>query len=156
MELLKGYDSPEKAYLVNDYPYGFRLRCSIRYWIESDPKKGSRFCSQTNNPKKEGLVWNKPKKSTYAEFGAVMFIDNGRVGWDGLSRYDKLDRMISFKETYGDAIPEIVRPVLDEIIEGKKRYEELKAEGKTWQEAGRIAALEMATKKMGIVLEKGA
>ncbi len=62
---LLGHTSEETAYLVNDYPYGFRLRCQIRYWMEYDKKRGFRFCSQTTNPKREGTHWNKPKKSTY-------------------------------------------------------------------------------------------
>ena len=36
---LYGHTSPETAYLVADYPYSFKLRCRIRYWIESDPKR---------------------------------------------------------------------------------------------------------------------
>jgi hypothetical protein len=28
MTILTGHTSPEIAYLINDYPYGFRLRCS--------------------------------------------------------------------------------------------------------------------------------
>lgn len=69
--LLLGHTSPETAYVVEDYPYGFRLRCKIRYWIETaqkGAKKGQqRFMSQTTNPKKIGMgeVWNKPKASTY-------------------------------------------------------------------------------------------
>jgi hypothetical protein len=38
MQILKGHISQETAYLVDDYPYGFRLRCKIRYWLEYQPK----------------------------------------------------------------------------------------------------------------------
>jgi len=38
--------------LVEDYPYGFRLRCKIRFWLEYAPKRGFRFVSQTTNPKR--------------------------------------------------------------------------------------------------------
>jgi hypothetical protein len=51
--------SPETAYLVSDYPYGFRLRCKIRYWLEHHPKRGTRFVSQTTNPNAAGEVWNR-------------------------------------------------------------------------------------------------
>jgi hypothetical protein len=61
MQLLSGHTSPETAYVVNDYPYGYTLRCTIRYWLEYQPKKGFRLWSQTSNPKRPGLVWNKPK-----------------------------------------------------------------------------------------------
>lgn len=48
---LGGHVDEASAYVVNDYPYGFRLRCKIRYWLEHSLKKGTRFCSQTTNPK---------------------------------------------------------------------------------------------------------
>ena len=95
MKYLHGHTSEETAYLVDDYPYGFRLRCKIRYWIETT-KNGQRFCSQTTNPKRPGTVWNKPKKSTYC---ALMVLtqdeSNGHIsstgvhkGWDG---WDKVE-----------------------------------------------------------------
>ena len=35
MQILPGiHISPETAYVIDDYPYGFRLRCRIRYWLE--------------------------------------------------------------------------------------------------------------------------
>lgn len=61
---LKGHTSPETAYVVADYPYGFKLRTSIRYWVEYKKGFGQRFCSQTLNPK-TGL-YNKPKCGAYA------------------------------------------------------------------------------------------
>ena len=95
MEILKGHTSPETAYLVRDYPYGYTLRCQIRYWLEHKPGKGVRFVSQTTNPKRPGIVWNGEKwvgdvpdikpDSPPGEFGP--FIMNaegvGRLG-DGL------------------------------------------------------------------------
>ena len=89
MKLLSGHISPETAYVVEDYPYGFRLRCKIRYWIEFKPKKGFRFLSQTTNPKRPGEVWNKPKASTYSMFGGAMYLDEstGYVQFAGLNEY---------------------------------------------------------------------
>jgi hypothetical protein len=87
--LLHGHTDAESAYLVPDYPFGFRLRCQIRYWIETatkGAKKGElRFVSQTTNPKVEGTVWNKPKASTYYSL-AVMYLDeNEHVKHAGIS-----------------------------------------------------------------------
>ena len=48
---------------INDYPYGFKLRCTMFDYIEFDAKKGYRHCTQTINPKNDRL--NNPKKSTY-------------------------------------------------------------------------------------------
>jgi hypothetical protein len=76
MQILSGHVSPESAYVVDDYPYGFRLRCKIRYWLEYAPRKGFRFVSQTTNPKAAGEVWNKPKASTYASIAGAMFLDD--------------------------------------------------------------------------------
>jgi hypothetical protein len=84
--ILKGHTTPETAYVIADYPYGYRLRCTIRYWLEHAPGKGFRFWSQTTNPKKPGTVWNKPKASTYCKFGGCMFMDeNNHVQWAGLA-----------------------------------------------------------------------
>lgn len=49
---------------VSDYPYGFRLRCTLFDYVEFNPKKGYRYCTQTTNPK-AGHKLNKPKMSTY-------------------------------------------------------------------------------------------
>lgn len=69
-QLLTGHTTPETAFVVADYPYGFRLRCKIRYWLEYKPGKGHRLWSQTTNPKRAGEVWNKAKASTFQRFGA--------------------------------------------------------------------------------------
>lgn len=80
---LYGYTSEEKSYLVPDYPYGFRKRTQIRYWLEQS-KKGQRFVSQTLDPDRQR--WNKPKASTYTESPAVMYLDEkGHVAWDQFS-----------------------------------------------------------------------
>lgn len=96
---LPGHTSPETAYVVDDYPYGFRLRCKIRYWIEKGSgAKGFRFCSQTTNPKIEGHeVWNAPKKSTFVRFAAGMYLDKeGHVSWGGVSEYGKAADALAF------------------------------------------------------------
>lgn len=93
---LYGHTSPETAYLVQDYPYGFTLRCQIRYWIERKPSKGFRFGSQTTNPKR-GNVWNKPKYSTYVEYAAAMYLDdNGHVQWRGVGVYSDPEKTADF------------------------------------------------------------
>ena len=56
------HTTPETAYTIDGYPYGFFLKTQKRYWIETN-KKGDRINSQTKNPKTQ--QWNKPKRSTY-------------------------------------------------------------------------------------------
>lgn len=85
--LIKGAYSPALAVAVSDYPYG-RLRCIMRYWLEYKPKNGTRLVSQTNNPKRPGVVWNKPHAGTYTDGIVVLFTnDEGHVKQSGFSSH---------------------------------------------------------------------
>ena len=98
-EFLFGHTSPETAYVVDDYPYGFRERTQIRYWIESAPKRGDRFVSQTKNPKTG--YWNAPKPSTYAPIGVITKNpENGHISWVEISPYDS-DKAEAFVKQIG-------------------------------------------------------
>lgn len=109
MKVLTGHVSPETAYLVDDYPYGFRLRCRMRYWLEYKPGHGVRLMSQTTNPKR-GDVWNKPKASTYGRFGGAMYLDaEGHVAWTALSEYADGAEATKWMETYGAGLPDAAR-----------------------------------------------
>ena len=122
--LLSGHVSPETAYVVADYPYGFRLRCQIRYWLEVHPKHGTRLMTQTSNPRVSGLVWNKPKASTYARFaGAIYLDDNGHVQWTGLHEYKDTEATVAWRDTYGAAVPEATRDLMDKWVRAKLTYE---------------------------------
>ena len=68
---LYGHNSFDSGYVVTNYPWGFRLKTSRRYWIETT-KNGDRFCYATLNPKTD--QWCKPKKSTY-DAVMVMYLD---------------------------------------------------------------------------------
>ena len=99
---LTGHTSPQTAYVVEDYPYGFRLRTTIRYWLETKPSHGQRFVSQTLNPRTGR--WNKPKASTYAPV-AVMFVNaDGHVKWDGLSAYSEEEKIAEYERIHADAL----------------------------------------------------
>jgi len=101
--VLSGHTSQETAYLVEDYPYGFRLRCQIRFWIETN-KNGSRVVSQTSNPKKPGLVWNKPKASTYTPLRVLFIDENGHVVNEALSFYADSAKIAAFEAAFGEAL----------------------------------------------------
>lgn len=108
MTPLYNHTSMETAYLVDDYPYGRKVRCRIRYWIESHPKKGFRFCSQTEHPFK--LIWNAPKKSTYIEFAACMFLDEkGYVQWHGVGQYSEAEKVLAFVKDFRGADLSLLR-----------------------------------------------
>lgn len=119
--VLTGHVSAETAYVVDDYPYGFRLRCKIRYWLEFKPGKGMRFVSQTTNPKRPGEVWNKPKASTYAALGEVLIVneDNGHVGSVALGYYADVETCVSFRTNYGHALPVAALVELDRWIKAR-------------------------------------
>ena len=155
---LYGHTSEATAYLVADYPYGFRERTQIRYWLEEKPKKGWRFVSQTMNPKTQR--WNKPKASTYLEWGAAMYLDeNGHVHWDGVGAYSDDQKILAFVRTFPGAKMTELRKVvpakqrfLKEMIEGKRFWtindvkkplteadiERLQGELAVWEEIGAL------------------
>lgn len=125
MQTIKGHTSPETAYVVDDYPYGFRLRCKIRYWLEYKAKHGFRLMSQTTNPKRPGEIWNKPKGSTYCSF-AVMTLneDNGHVSWNGLNvAYSSAAECKAWADKFGEALDESPRAQLNAIIKAKEVYD---------------------------------
>ncbi len=97
-QFLFGHDE-QNPIIINDYPYGFKLRTSIKYWIETTPKKGDRFCSQTLNPKNGR--WNALKKSTYSEIGIMFKNELGHIKWAGVSLYTDRDKIVSFIENIG-------------------------------------------------------
>lgn len=123
MQILSGHTSPETAYLVADYPYGFTLRCKIRYWLEYDKRRGFRLVSQTSNPKRDN-TWNKPKASTYCRFGGCMYLDgNGHVQWSGLSEYCSGAEAAAWRDTYGAGLPEVGRDLLERWTAAKLAYD---------------------------------
>lgn len=101
---LVGHVSPETAYVVDNYPYGFRLRTQIRYWIETT-KNGQRFVSQTMNPKTG--AWNKPKASTYDDI-KVLTLDesNGHIHSDSLRYNDDDAKIEAYAERHAEALTE--------------------------------------------------
>jgi hypothetical protein len=124
MKFLKGHTSPETAFVVKDYSYGFRLRCKIRYWIETDMKKGSRLCYQTIDTRRQGEVWNKPKCSTYARFGGAMYLDEkDRVVWSGLTQYSDSTEIREWIEVYGEGMNEDVAKLAKMWLAAKELYE---------------------------------
>jgi hypothetical protein len=130
MKLLYNHTSPETAYEVSDYPYGFRLRCKIRYWLEFKPKVGTRLVSQTTNPKRPGTVWNKPKASTYARFGGAMYLDDvGHVQWAALGEYSTGAEAQAWKDKYGAAVPQVGLGTLNAWVAAKAAYDAARTPG---------------------------
>jgi len=125
---LYGHTSEATAYVVPNYPYGFHERTQIRYWLEYKPKKGWRFVSQTLNPKTDR--WNKPKASTYADWGGAMYLDaDGHVQWTAVGPYTDVQQFLAFVETFpGADMRELKKVVpakqrfLEDLISGKRFF----------------------------------
>lgn len=142
MKILTGHISPETAYVVDDYPYGFRLRCKIRYWLEYQPRKGVRMFSQTSNPKCPTLTWNKPKASTYSRFGGAMYLDEqDHVQWSGMHEYMSASECQSWLETYHDGIPPDCLSISEAWLKAKTTYEQKKSEGNSMAHSAAFAAI---------------
>lgn len=87
--VLHGYTSMATAHLTEDYPYGRRLRCQRREWLEYKPRQGYRLVTQTTDPKRPCEHWNAPKASTYCDWAVMTQDPNpgptfGHIGWTGL------------------------------------------------------------------------
>jgi len=112
MKPLYNHTSEETAYLIADYPYGFRLRCQMKVWLEHKPSKGWRMVTRTSNPKRPG-TWNAPKMSTYRELGGNLFLDNeGHIQWDGVSVYDGLEKLQAFAERFPESDLKLVNAMI--------------------------------------------
>ena len=123
-KVLEGHISPETAYFVTSYPYGRKLRCNIRYWIEYKAGYGCRCLSQTTNPK-AGNRWNKPHAGTYSRFGAAMYLDEiDHVQFAGLSEYSDGKEARAFVEQFARGVPEgEAREVMFKWLAAKEAYE---------------------------------
>ncbi len=151
VQVLSGHVSPETAYTVEDYPYGFRLRCRIRYWLEYKKGTGVRLVSQTTNPKRGG-AWNKPKASTYGRFGGAMFLDEqGYVQWSALTEYTTGAEAQRWMDTYAAGLPPDAREAAEVWRAAKVAFDAAREGGASMPEAAkaahvaRIAVVQKAT-----------
>jgi hypothetical protein len=111
---LYGHTSPETAYEVEDYPWGFRLRTKIRYWIESKINYGQRFCSQTVNPKTGR--WCAPRMDTYSEIEVLYLNEDDHVRRDILIKSSSLIDIENFKKIHLDNLDQFQKNQLINMI----------------------------------------
>lgn len=129
VETLSGHTSEDTAFVVEDYPYGFRLRTQIRYWIETKKGHGQRFVSQTLNPKTG--KWNKPKAGTY---GVLIVMtrnpENGHIHTAGLSSggWSKEEDIQAFETKHAAAIGDYERAAIKYIRASNKANDMIKVE----------------------------
>lgn len=115
---LHGHTSEETAYVVDDYPYGFRLRTQIRYWIETSARHGDRLVSQTLNPKTDR--WNKPKKSTYALVGCMYLDEDSHVTWSGIGWYTSDEETARFLAVMSGHLSDAQKKQAAVLLAGQK------------------------------------
>ena len=119
---LYGHTSEETAYIIADYPYGFKLRCTMKVWLEYREGKGFRMVTRTSNPKKPGM-WNKEKASTYARIGACLYLDdNGHVCQSAVSEYSSIEEIKAFIASF----PGADMSQVNWFIKAKERYQAAK------------------------------
>jgi hypothetical protein len=130
---LIGHTSAETAFIQPDYPYGRRLRCQRRVWVETNKRYGMRLMTQTSNPKRAGGVWNKPDNRTYCDIVALWVDDKGFVATDNLVNigfYD-LEKLKAWGERNQALIDadENVRVKFTTALARRETYEAAKAAG---------------------------
>ena len=80
-DLIYNKDSADNAVVVEDYPWGHKLRTKRKYWIETT-KRGDRLCYQTLNPKTG--EWCAVKKSTYSGIEVLYENQDGHIKTIGM------------------------------------------------------------------------
>ncbi len=120
-KVLEEQPTEEKPYYVRDYPYGFRLRTEIRYWIETT-KRGQRFISQTLNPKTN--LWNNPKKSTYDNIMLIGLNKKEHINYVSLRMYST-EEAESFFTKYNQFLSEHQHKEYKAIIGMLKVYDKV-------------------------------
>jgi len=77
-------NSFDNALMVENYPWGFRLKTKRKYWIETNKTQGDRLCFCTLNPKTD--KWCAVKKSTYGAVYVLYFDENQHIKSLGVSK----------------------------------------------------------------------
>lgn len=94
---LYNHTSEETAYVVKDYPWGFRMRTEQRAWIESN-KNGDRFIVQTKDPRSG--KWCAQKKSTYAPLKVLYLDEQGHLQYFFLKHSADEKTILDFYEQH--------------------------------------------------------
>jgi hypothetical protein len=94
--------SEDDPFIIEDYPWGYRLRTQVRVWMECRKGHGMRVCRQTQDPRTGR--WCKPKKSTYSCVLGFYLNEEGRIKTCGLSAggWSKEEAIVAFEEFYAE------------------------------------------------------
>lgn len=92
--------------IIPDYPYGFTLRCQMKIWIEYREKFGVRIVTQTSNPKKSELYWNKPKVGNYHKIVFVALDENKHYSIHALGSYYSKEELTHWHNFFSPYYPD--------------------------------------------------
>lgn len=85
-KFLQGHTCKQNAFEVKNYPWGFKMKTSRFYWIESKKGKGDRFCYYTINPKNGRMC--ETHCSTYSTFMYMYTDQKGHVTYECITAFD--------------------------------------------------------------------
>lgn len=105
-----GHTTPETAYSVENYPWGFRLKTTMRYWVESKNKFGQRLATQTIDPRTG--KWCAKKYSTYSSVIVMFLDDNGHVSYESPHLFSSKEEIEDFKARHQDKLDNFQLSVL--------------------------------------------
>ena len=121
MKILEKQPIQEDPYIVENYPYGYTLRTTIRYWVETT-NRGQRFVRQTLNPKTG--AWNKPKKSTYSQILLVGLDEKNHITYTSISMYS-LEEAKKYKSKYEKYFNDYQKQEMINIIKMSEVYDKV-------------------------------
>lgn len=110
------HTSQENAYIVENYPWGFRLKTTIRYWVETKNRKncGQRFGRQTINPKTG--IWCAPKYSTYSPIIVMYLNEDEHIKFCTSNNYCDDEMLNKFKEDHWLNLDDYQKNALKKLI----------------------------------------
>lgn len=83
-------------------------------------------------PQAAGLVWSKPKASTFARFGGCMVLDEaGHVQWAGLTEYTGGKEASAWFAEYGAGVPAALLKTARGWVAAKVAFNDARAAGAT-------------------------
>jgi len=141
----------ESAYEIGDYPFGRRLRCKRRVWVEHAQRYGQRFVYRTTNPKKRGEVWNTPHADTY-NLAVVLYrdlADEGHIKAAKLHSVWSIESTCKFLDKYGEGIDDETRELIKEQL-----CSLIRRESKERTVHGQVFSASIAPDEVAVLLAK--
>lgn len=123
LKIIHGHDSFEKAFKAENYPYGYRLKTTMNYWIETT-NKGQRLCTQSINPKNGRL--NAVKKSTYSDCKFLALDENNHIVTISFNmNYSSVESFKKLLDKYKNQLQEDEVLKLEKMLSIKEKRENL-------------------------------